>query len=94
MTKIFALADQPELPPSQEKIVEFLKHRPYEVFSIKEVKEMAASLGLNKNNASWCFWALEKRRLIAKKRVGRKVYYGSLDAIEQLNRELKKRGHR
>jgi len=47
---------------------------------------------MNKNNASWCFWALEKRRLIGKRRVGRKVYYGSLEAINQLDRELRKKG--
>jgi predicted transcriptional regulator len=91
MTKIITLATEPDLPPSQEKILQFLNRHPYEVFSIKEAKEMAPSLGLSQNNASWCFWALEKRQLIRKKRIGRRVYYGSAEAIEYLNTELGKR---
>ena len=93
VTRIIALATEPDLPPAQERILEFLKHHPYEVFAIKEVKEeVAPSLGLAAGNASWCFWALEKKRLVRKKRLGRRVYYGSPEAIEHLNRELSRKG--
>lgn len=92
VTKIFTLVGETNLPPSQEKVLEFLKLHPYEVFAVTEVEEIAQTLGMNKNNASWCFWALEKKHLIGKRRLGRKVYYGSLEAINQLDRELMKKG--
>jgi len=94
VTKIFTLVGETNLPPSQEKILEFLKLHPYDVFAIKEVNEIAQTLGVNKNNAIWCFWALEKKHLIGKRRLGRNVYYGSLEAINQLDRELRKREER
>lgn len=92
VTKIFTLVGETNLPPSQEKVLEFLKLHPYEVFAVTEVEEIAQTLEMNKNNASWCFWALEKKHLIGKRRLGRKVYYGSLEAINQLDRELRKKG--
>lgn len=91
MTKIIALAEEADLSPSQDKVLQFLKLHPYEVFAVKEVKELAQALGMNENNASWCFWTLEKKRLIAKRRLGRRVYYGSLEAINQLDKQLKKK---
>ena len=91
MTKVIALAGEANLSPSQDKILEFLKLHPYEVFSIKEEEKIAQELGMNRNNVGWCLWALEKKRLIGKRRMGRKVYYGSLEAIGNLDRELKKR---
>ena len=92
MTKIITLAVEANLSPSQEKVLGFLKQHPYEVFAIKEVKEVAKGLGMNENNTIWCLWALEKRRFISKRRLGRKVYYGSLEAINHLDRELGKKG--
>jgi len=91
MTKIFALANEGNLSPSQDKLLEFLKLHPYEVFAIKEQARIAESLGMNKNNVGWCLWALEKKHLIGKRRIGRKVYYGSLEAISHLDGELSKK---
>lgn len=91
MTKIFALAKEGSLSPSQDKLLEFLKLHPYEVFSIKEQEKIADTLGMNKNNVAWCLWALEKKQLIGKRRVGRKVFYGSLEAISNLDKELAKK---
>jgi len=91
MTKVIALAGEANLSPSQDKILEFLKLHPYEVFSIKEEEKIAQELGMNRNNVGWCLWALEKKRLIGKRRMGRKVYYGSLEAMSNLDKELRKR---
>ena len=91
MTQIIPLSEEADLPPSQEKVLQFLKLHPYEVFAVKEVKEIAQALGMNENNASWCFWTLEKKHLIGKRRLGRRVYYGSLEAINQLDKQLKKK---
>lgn len=91
MTKVIALAGEANLSPSQDKLLEFLKLHPYEVFAIKEEEKIAQELGMNKNNVGWCLWALEKKRLIGKRRIGRKVYYGSLEAIDHLDKELKRR---
>ncbi len=91
MTKVIALAGEANLSPSQDKILEFLRLHPYEVFAIKEEEKIAQALGMNRNNVGWCLWALEKKRLIGKRRMGRKVYYGSLEAINNLDKELMKR---
>ena len=92
MTKVVALIGEANLlSPSQQKVLEFLRLHPYEVFAIKEEEKIAQILGMNRNNVGWCLWALEKKHLIAKRRVGRKVYYGSLEAISHLDKELKKK---
>jgi len=91
MTKIFAIAKEGSLSPSQDKLLEFLKLHPYEVFAIREQGKIAEALGMNKNNVGWCLWALEKKHLIGKRRIGRKVYYGSLEAISNLEKELAKK---
>ena len=91
MTKVIALVEEARLSSSQDKIVEFLKLHPYEVFCIKEEDKIARDLGMNRNNVGWCLWSLEKKHLIGKRRIGRKVYYGSLEAIEHLDKELKKK---
>ena len=91
MTKIFALAKEGSLSPSQDKLLEFLKLHPYEVFSIREQGKIAEILEMNKNNVAWCLWALEKKHLIGKRRVGRKVFYGSQEAITNLEKELAKK---
>ena len=91
MTKVIALVEEPKLSYSQDKILEFLRLHPYEVFSIKEEDKIAQDLGMNSNNVGWCLWALEKKRLIGKRRIGRKVYYGSFEAIKHLKKELKKK---
>ena len=91
MTKVLSLAAESTLSPSQEKVLGFLKLHPYEVFAVKEDEKIAQALGMNKNNVGWCLWALEKRHLVAKRRIGKKVYYGSYEAISLLDRELSKR---
>ena len=91
MTKVIALVEEAKLSSSQDKVLEFLRLHPYEVFSIKEEDKIAQDLGMNRNNVGWCLWSLEKKRLIGKRRIGRKVYYGSLEAIEHLDKELKKK---
>lgn len=90
MTKIFAIANEGNLSPSQDKLLEFLKHHPYEVYAVREQEKIAEALDMNKNNVVWCLWALEKKQLIGKRRIGRKTYYGSLEAISNLDRELMK----
>lgn len=91
MTKVLSLAAESTLSPSQDKILGFLKLHPYEVFAVKEDQNIAQTLGMNKNNVGWCLWALEKKHLIGKRRIGRKVYYGSLEAINHLDRELSRK---
>jgi hypothetical protein len=91
MTKIFALAKEGNLSPSQDKLLEFLKRHPFEVFAIKEQEKIAEALEMNRNNVGWCLWALEKKDLIRKRRIGRKVYYGSHEAIANLDKELAKK---
>jgi len=91
VTRIIALASETDLPSSQQSMLGFLKSHPYEVFAVTEIRELGPSLGLSKSNASWCCWALEKKGLIAKKRLGRRVYYGSLEAIGLLDTELSKK---
>jgi len=88
MTKIASVVAEINLPPSQRKILDFLKEHPDEVFAINEEQQISQVLGMNRNNIGWSLWALEKRGLIGKRKVSRKVYYGSHEAIGKLDKSL------
>jgi hypothetical protein len=77
------------LPPLQKKVLDFFKRRRGEVFTYDDT-EMLRELSDEKSTAIvWSIWALEKKNVLAKKKVGRKTYFGLPDDIQKLNSALK-----
>jgi hypothetical protein len=90
MAKIDVVLGQPDVSPSQQKLLEYLNARSDEVFSYSEAAELANHLGLKESNVRWSLWALEDEEAIAKTRIGRKVYFGSKKAIATLKARRQK----
>lgn len=71
------------LTPLQKAVLEYMEAHSDEVFSYRDeklvrgVKSKASAVGFT-------LWALHKKGLIEKEKVGRKVYFGSHDAIAEL----------
>ena len=82
---VLELAQREELPPLQRAVLDYLEAHGDEVFSyrdeklIREVKSKASAIGFT-------LWTLHKKGLIEKEKVGRKVFFGSHDAIAELRR--------
>lgn len=80
---VLELAQREELTPLQRAVLDYLETHGDEVFSyrdkklIREVKSKASAIGFT-------LWALHKKGLIEKEKIGRKVFFGSRDAIAEL----------
>ena len=73
------------LPDFQRKLLEYLEEHPDEVFGYEHAAELAAKLGSeNTQSVEWHLLSLDTKGLIAKAKLGRKAYFGSRWAINQL----------
>jgi hypothetical protein len=72
-------------------VYDYLHEHDDEVFGYGDVKELSEKINHKGSNrgVSFTFWALLKKKLIDKERVGKNIYFGSKSAIESL-REQKK----
>jgi len=76
-------------PPLQQKVLAFFTRHKGEVF-ISDDSEMLSELSDVKPAAiRFSVWALEKKNLLAKKKIGRKTYFGLPEDIQKLNSALK-----
>ncbi|HEY95759.1 MAG TPA: hypothetical protein G4O15_12570 [Dehalococcoidia bacterium] len=91
MPKINDVINQSQLSPLQQKVLDYLQEHDDEVFGYGDVKELSEKINHQGSNrgVSFTFWALLKKKLIDKERVGKYIYFGSKSAIESL-REQKK----
>ncbi|HEU0073029.1 MAG TPA: hypothetical protein VFS30_03390 [Dehalococcoidia bacterium] len=83
--EVIELAQRDSLTPLQKAVLEYMEAHDDEVFSyrdeklIRDVKSKPSAVGFT-------LWALHKKGLIEKEKVGRKVYFGSNDAIAELRK--------
>ena len=86
--KVEAIVDfsrRKKLSPLQRKVLEYLEEREDEVFRYRD-GELAEKLSVKASALGFTLWTLHQRDLIAKAKVGGKVYFGSHAAIAQLKR--------
>jgi hypothetical protein len=74
-----------KLSPLQRKVLEYVEEHKDEVFSYRDA-DLARDLSLKVSAVGFTLWSLHQRDLIAKAKVGGKVYFGSLGAVDQLER--------
>jgi hypothetical protein len=80
------------LPPLQKKVLGFFERHKGEVFSYHDA-EMLKGLPDKKASAlGWAMWGLERKKLLAKIKVGRKTYFGLPADIKKLDAGLKQKG--
>ncbi len=91
MPKVKDVLGEFQLPPLQQKIYAYLQQHKDEVYSYMDAEELS---NLIKHNGSprgvaFALWALDKKGMLDKERMGRRVYFGSREAIKQI-RDKKK----
>ena len=91
MPKISDVIKKSQLSPLQQKVFDYLQEHDDEVFGYGDVKELSEKINHkgSSRGVSFTFWALLKKTLIDKERVGKNIYFGSKSAISSL-REQKK----
>ena len=91
MPKINDVIKKSQLSPLQQKVLDYLLEHDDEVFGYGDVKELCEKINHkgSMRGVSFTFWALLKKKLIDKERVGKYIYFGSKSAISSL-REQKK----
>ena len=77
------------LPPLQKKVLSFFERHKGEVFPYDD-PVMLSELHDEKDTAiGWSIWTLERKKFLAKRKVGRKTYFGLPEDIQKLNSALK-----
>lgn len=79
-------ASSKKLSPLQQKVFNHLAEHPDEVYTYRD-EELAAKLSIKPSTLGFTLWTLHEHDLIAKAKVDAKVYFGSRDAIAELQRQ-------
>jgi len=89
MPKINDVINQSQLSPLQQKVLDYLQEHDDEVFGYGDVKELCEKINHkgSQRGVSFTFWALLKKKLIEKERVGKYIYFGSKSAIKSLREQ-------
>jgi len=92
MPKIADVLNRYQLPPLQQKVLDYLQSHNDEIFSYTDAIDLGR---LVKHAGSvrgilFSLNALEQKGLIYKERLGRRVYFGSKQAIEELRGKKKR----
>jgi hypothetical protein len=80
------------LPPLQKKVLGFFERHKGEVFPQDDPETLKELYDEKDTAIGWSVWALEKKRFLAKLKVGRKTYFGLPVDIKRLEVGLKKAG--
>ncbi|HEY41738.1 MAG TPA: hypothetical protein G4O18_07755 [Dehalococcoidia bacterium] len=93
MPKISDVLNKSQLSPLQQKVLDYLQEHDDEVFGYGDVKELSEKINHegSKRGVSFTLWALLKKRLIDKERVGKHIYFGSKSAISSLREQMRKK---
>jgi len=83
---VVEISARKKLSPLQKKVLEHLEAHADEVFTYRD-EELANKLSMKPAALGFTLWTLHKRDLIAKTKVGGKVYFGSHGAIAELHRQ-------
>ena len=80
------------LSPLQKKVLGFFERHKGEAFSYNDEKLYGELKEKNPAAIRWTTWFLEQRGFLAKKKAGKKTYYGLPEDIKRLEVGLKKAG--
>ena len=96
MPKIDDVINKSQLSPLQQKVLDYLQEHNDEVFGYSDVKELSEKINHkgSTSGVSFTFWALLKKKLIDKERVGKYIYFGSKSAISTLREQKKKQSQK
>jgi hypothetical protein len=78
------------LSPLQKKVLGFFERHKGEAFSYNDDKLYGELKDKNPAAIRWSLWALERKGFLAKKKAGKKTYYGLPEDIKRLEAALKK----
>jgi len=70
------------------KIYKHLKEHPDEVYAYYDEDLARTFPEVNRNTIDWVLWSLAKKNKIGRVKIGRRVYFGTHEAIEHLNEKL------
>lgn len=87
VTDLAREAAMQHLPPLQKKVLDYLMARGDEVVAYRD-EAAARDLGLKTSAFGFALWALRKKGLIEEVRVGRRVYFGSSEAVAKAHQAL------
>ncbi len=80
------------LPPLQKKVLAFFERHKGEAFIYHDPELLKELHGEKASALGWTMWALEKKTFLAKRKVGRKTYFGLPEDINKLDAGLKQKG--
>lgn len=75
---------------AEAKIHKYIIQHADEVFEYWDEDLRKAFPELNQNTTDWVLWNLSNKKKIGKVKIGRRVYFGSNEAIEDLRKRLTK----
>jgi len=74
----------------EEKIYKYIMEHPDEVFEYWDEDLRKAFPEVNQNTTDWVLWNLANEKRIGRIKIGRRVYFGSNEAIHDLGTKLPK----
>ena len=92
MPKVTEVLGKYKLPPLQQKVITYLQGHKDEVFSYMDKGELSQLIkhSGSPSGVGFALWALDQRGLIDRERLGRRVYFGSKEAIAELRKTGRK----
>lgn len=89
MPKISEVLNEFQLAPLQQRVLSYLQEHSDEVFSYTDSAELGRLIDHqgSERGVAFSLWALNKKELIEKERIGRRVYFGSKGAITYLRKQ-------
>lgn len=74
----------------EQKICNYVLEHPDEVYENYDESLHKAFPDINQDSLNWYLWNLANEKKIGKTKIGRRVYFGSNEAIEELRKKLPK----
>jgi hypothetical protein len=93
MPKIEEVVNKSRLAPLQQKVLTYLAKHSDEVYGYDDSRTLSKAIEHNgsERGVAFSLWALDRKGLIDKERIGRLVYFGSKDAIAELRKRRAKK---
>lgn len=92
MPKIQEVLGENTLPPLQHRVLQYLQSNKDEIYSYTDAEELSSKIGHrgSRRGVAFSLWALNQKGLIEKERWGRRVYFGSKEAIAEFRKHAKR----
>ncbi len=92
MPKIADVLGEYMLPPLQQKVYKYMREHNDEVYSYVDAEDLSDKIGHqgSKRGVGFAMWALHDKGMIDKENQGRRVYFGSKEAIKEFRKIAKR----